>query len=157
MRTAQMLMLAATLLGASSAQADIVGKVKTIDQTGITLDIGPKLPWGTRVTADQRKAIQHQLPSGSLARIVMTDGIVVSARTTSITPAQVTETSLAALKPYSGGFEFQPGHSFWGFVPEATGVNQNPVQTIFKLDGKYDAFRAKFCFGTSDGSGKFFY
>ena len=157
MRTAQVLMLAATLLGASSAQADIVGKVKTIDQAGITLDIGPKLPWGTRVTADQRKAIQQQLPSGSLARIVMTDGKVISARTTSIAPAQVTETSLAALKPYSGGFQFESGHAFWGYVPQQTAVGQNADPTIYKLDGKYDALKFSFCFGASDGSGKLLY
>lgn len=157
MRTGRTLILVASLLGASSVQADIVGKVKTIDQTGITLDIGPKLPWGTRVTADQRKAIQQQLPTGSLVRIVLMDGKVVSARITSINPAQVTETSLTALKPYSGGYSFQAGHSFWGFVPTQTGFNRGKGQTIYQLGGGYDSFRFKFCFSEKDGSGKFYY
>lgn len=157
MRTAQVLMLAATLLGASTAQADIVGKVKTIDQTGITLDIGPKLPWGTRVTADQRRVIQQELPTGSFARIVLEDGKVVSARLTSISPAQVTETSLTALKPYTGGYSFQPGHSFWGFVPTQTGFNRGNGQTIYQLGGGYDWFRFRFCFSEKDGPGKLYY
>lgn len=157
MRTGRTLILVASLLGASSVQADIVGKVKTIDQTGITLDIGPKLPWGTRVTADQRKAIQQQLPTGSLVRIVLMDGKVVSARITSINPAQVTETSLTALKPYSGGYSFQAGHSFWGFVPTQTGFNRGKGQTIYQLGGGYDSFRFKFCFSEKDGPGKFYY
>lgn len=157
MRTGRALILVASLLGASSVQADVVGKVKTIDQTGITLDIGPKLPWGTRITADQRRVIQQQLPSGSLARIVLVDSKVVSARITSINPAHVTETSLTALKPYSGGYSFQAGHSFWGFVPKQTGFNRGKGETIYQLGGGYDSFRFKFCFSEKDGSGKLFY
>jgi hypothetical protein len=147
----------AIIVVAAASHGDVIGKVKTIDQSGITLDIGPKLPWGTRLSADQRRQIQQQLPVGSLARIVLESGRIVSARITSVTPAQVTETSLTALKPYAGGYSFQPGHSFWGFVPTHTGFNRGKVQTIYQLGGGYDFFRFKFCFSQKDGPGKLYY
>jgi hypothetical protein len=153
----RLLICASLVLLSAASQADVVGKVKSIDQSGIALDIGQILPWGTRITADQRRVIQQQLPSGSLARIVLVDGKVVSARITSINPAQVTETSLTALKPYSGGYSFQAGHSFWGFVPTQTGFNRGKGQTIYQLGGGYDSFRFKFCFSEKDGSGKLCY
>jgi len=144
MRPTRMLILLATALGASSAQADIVGKVKTIDQTGVTLDIGPKHPWGPSITAQRRGEIIRQLPSGSLVRLRLESGKIVSARATRIQPEQIKTTNLQALKPYSGGYKFEDGHQFWGYIPRSVGISYGRDTTVFELNRSFDSIRFKF-------------
>lgn len=131
------------ILGAV-AQADIVGKVKGIDQSGITLDIGPKHPWGSTITAQRRGEIIRQLPSGSLIRLRLEAGKVVSARPTRIQPGQIKITKLQAMKPYSGGFKFEEGHQFWGYIPKSVGVNHGSDTTVYELNKSFDSIRFKF-------------
>lgn len=144
------------ILGAI-AQADIIGKVKVIDQSGVTLDIGSKHPWGSTIAAQRRGEMVRQFPSGSLVRLRLDSGKIVSVRATSIQPEQIKTTNLQALKPYSSGFTFEDGHQFWGYLPQHTGVGRDNQRTIFKLDGKYDFLQFGFSFGPIDGSGKLFY
>lgn len=131
------------ILGAV-AQADIIGKVKLIDQSGVTLDIGPKHPWGSTITAQRRGEIIRQLPSGSLVRLRLESGKIVSARATSIQPEQIKTTNLQALKPYSGGYKFEDGHQFWGFIPKSVGVNHGSDTTVYELNRAFDSIRFKF-------------
>lgn len=131
------------ILGAV-AQADIIGKVKLIDQSGVTLDIGPKHLWGSTITAQRRGEIIRQLPSGSLVRLRLESGKIVSARATSIQSDQIKITNLHSLKPYSGGFKFEEGHQFWGYIPKSVGVNHGSDTTVYELNRAFDSIRFKF-------------
>lgn len=131
------------ILGAV-AQADIIGKVKLIDQSGVMLDIGPKHPWGSTITIHRRGEIVRQLPSGSLVRLRLESGKIVSARATSIQPEQTKTTNLQTLKPYSGGYKFEDGHQFWGYIPKSVGVNHGSDTTVYELNKSFESIRFKF-------------
>lgn len=131
------------ILGAI-AQADIIGKVKVIDSSGVTLDIGSKHPWGSTIAAQRRGEMVRQFPSGSLVRLRLDSGKIVSVRATSIQPEQIKITSLQALKPYSGGFKFEDGHQFWGYIPRSVGISYGRDTTVFELNRPFDSIRFKF-------------
>jgi len=79
----------AVLMATRIAPADIIGKVKSADQGGVTLDIGPKLPWSTRLTTPQRKSLITRHGQGSLVRLKVEVGKVVSMRSTDINPETI--------------------------------------------------------------------
>lgn len=126
------------LLVSAMARADIVGKIKAIDNSGILLDVGSKINWDKTVSKDQRTAIAKQYGINKLVRIKVSNEGAISIRDTSILAESIKQTPLMSIQPLRGGYDGIDNESFWGHIPTSGGKNLEDAFAIYSLKGQYD-------------------